>query len=235
MSILARRNSISVLELAGPHAAEEVEVFLCTALTKRTVPPRLGQRAAHRAHLLERGVVDIGFTRPDQVLGPLVELLEIVRGVIEVLAPVEAEPAHIALDGVDVLLLLLRRIGVVEAQVAAAAELPGHSEIQADRLSMADVEVAVRLRWKTRDHRLVAAGREVGLNDLPDEIAAGLCRRRRVARHRAPVRRRSAARMSCAKSAAGRQAPCSGLRPAGLDVLKDQGRWAIRLPGKAAR
>jgi hypothetical protein len=39
------------------------------------------------------------------------------------LAPVEAQPAHVALDGVDVLLLLLGRIGVVEAQVAAPAEL----------------------------------------------------------------------------------------------------------------
>ena len=70
-----------------------------------------------------RLVVDIGLAGADQMLGPVVELLEIVRGVIEMLAPIEAEPAHVALDGVDVFLLFLGRIGVVEAQMAAAAEL----------------------------------------------------------------------------------------------------------------
>ena len=63
------------------------------------------------------------------MLGPLVELLEVVRCVIEMGSPVEAEPAHIVLDGVDVFLLLLRRIGVVEAQVTAAAELLRNAEI----------------------------------------------------------------------------------------------------------
>ena len=39
------------------------------------------------------------------------------------LAPVEAEPADVFLDRLDVLLLFLDRVGVVEAQVAAPAEL----------------------------------------------------------------------------------------------------------------
>ena len=75
------------------------------------------------ADLVGRQVVDVGLAGPDQVDRPVVELLEVVRREVEVLAPVEAEPAHVGLDGVDVLLLLLDRVGVVEAQVAAAAEL----------------------------------------------------------------------------------------------------------------
>jgi hypothetical protein len=67
----------------------------------------------------------------------------------EVLAPVEAEPADVGLDCVDVLLLLLDWIGVVEAQVAAATELGGDAEVQADRLGMADMQVAVRLGRET--------------------------------------------------------------------------------------
>jgi hypothetical protein len=59
--------------------------------------PGLGQRAAVLADLLAGEVVDVGLAGSDQVLGPLVELLEVVRGVVEVLAPVEAEPAHVAL------------------------------------------------------------------------------------------------------------------------------------------
>ena len=82
---------------------------------------------------------------------PVVELLEVVGRVVEVLAPVEAEPAHVLLDGVDVLLLLLGRVRVVEAEVAAAAELLGDAEVQADRLRVAEVQVAVRLRREARD------------------------------------------------------------------------------------
>ena len=73
------------------------------------------------------------------------------------LAPIEAEPAHVALDGVDIFLLLLGRVGVVEAQVAVAAELLGDAEIEADRLGVADMEIAVRLRRKAGDDALVPA------------------------------------------------------------------------------
>jgi hypothetical protein len=107
------------------------------------------------------------------VLSPPIELLEIVGGVIEVLAPIEAEPAHVALDGIDIFLRLLDRIGVVVAQVAVAAELLSHAEIEADRLGVADMEIAVRLRRKAGDHAFVPARGQVRANDVADEILAG--------------------------------------------------------------
>ena len=160
----------AVRELARPHAPEQVEVLLHAAVAPGAVRAGLRQRAAARAHLLLALVVDVGLARLDQVLGPRVELLEVVGRVIEVLAPVEAEPAHVALDGVDVLLLLLGRIGVVEAQVAAAAELLRHPEVEADRLGVPDVQVAVRLGRKPRDHASVPPLREVGGDDVADEV-----------------------------------------------------------------
>ncbi len=93
------------------------------------------------------------------------------------LAPVEAEPAHVGLDGVDIFLLFLHRIGVVEAQVAAPAEFLRDAEIQADRLGVADMEVAVRLGRKAGHHLFGAAGVEVGLDDVADEVAPGFRRR----------------------------------------------------------
>ena len=171
---LGAQHPRAVRELAGPHAAEEVEVLLDAPLAEGAVRARLGQRPARQPHLLLRLVVDIGLAGPDQVLGPLVELLEIVGGVVEVLAPVEAEPAHVALDRVDVLLLLLGRIGVVEAQAAMAAELLRHAEIEADRLGVADMEVAVRLRRKARHHLARPPGGEVGADDVADEVLSRL-------------------------------------------------------------
>jgi hypothetical protein len=113
-----------------------------------------------------------------QVLGPVVELLEIVGGVIEVLPPVKAEPAHVALDGVDIFLFLLDRIGVVEAQIAVAAELQAQPEIEADRLGVSDMQIAVRLRRKAGDDLVHAAGRQIGGGDVADEVAPGLPGRR---------------------------------------------------------
>ena len=174
---LRAQHACAIREFAGAHAAEKVEVLLDAAVAERARSARLGQRAAARAHLLRALVVDIGLAGADQVLGPVVELLEIVRGVEEVVAPVEAEPAHVALDGVDVLLLLLHRVGVVEAQVAAPAELLGDAEIQADRLGVADMQVAVRLRRKAGDDAGVTAGGEVGADDVADEVLPGFARR----------------------------------------------------------
>src|SRR5690606_20722519 len=126
----------------------------------------------------------------DQVLGPLVELLEVVGGVVEVLAPVVAEPVHVLDDGVDVLLLLLDRVGVVEPQVAAAAEFLGDAEVDADRLGMADVQVAVRLRREPGDDGPGTAGLDVGAHDVANEVprACGSVRIGLVGRHRSPCR-----------------------------------------------
>ena len=85
-------------------------------------------------------------------------------------APVEAEPADIALDRVDVLLLFLRRVGVVEAQVAVAAEFLRDAEIQADRLRVADVQIAVGLGREARDDLADAAGGDVGRDDVANEV-----------------------------------------------------------------
>src|SRR5262245_57670321 len=90
---------------------------------------------------------------------------------IEVLAPVEAEPQHVLLDGVDVLLLFLGGIGVVKAQVAAAAELLRDAEVQADRLGVPDMQVSVRFGREAGDDGFVPLRIEVGLNDVADEVA----------------------------------------------------------------
>ncbi len=178
---LGPQHARAVGELAGPHAAEQVEVLIHATVPERTVPARLRQRAAGRPHLLLALVVDIGLAGLDEVLAPAVERLEVVGRVIEVLAPVEAEPLHVALDGVDVLLLLPGRVGVVEAQVAAAAELLGDAEVEADRLGVADMQVAVGLRRKARHHALVPARLQVRLHDVADEILPRLaCRRARL-------------------------------------------------------
>ena len=58
-------------------------------------------------------------------------------------------------------------VGVVEAQVAEAAEFLGEAEVEADGLGVADVQVAVGLRRKPGDHpALVFAGLQVFHDDI---------------------------------------------------------------------
>jgi hypothetical protein len=60
-------------------------------------------------------------------------------------------------DGVYVFLFLLLRVGVVEAQVAGAGVVQGQAKVQADRLGMAEMQVAVGLRREAgADFRRVA-------------------------------------------------------------------------------
>jgi hypothetical protein len=82
----------------------------------------------------------------------LVGLLEIVGAVEEAVAPVEAQPVDVLLDGVHKLGVLLGGVGVVHAQVADAAELFGGAEVDAQRLAVADVQIAVRLRREAGVH-----------------------------------------------------------------------------------
>ena len=116
-------------------------------------------------------MVDVRLPLTDEFLGQLVHLVEIVGRVQGPVPEGKPEPVDVAHDGVDVLDAFGQRIGVVEAKVAMAAILLGHTEVEADRLGVTDVQVAVRLRRKAGDDAAVMLARaEVVLDDLADEI-----------------------------------------------------------------
>ena len=159
------------------------------AIAIGALPARLGQRAAILAHLVAVEVADVRLALADQLDRPLVHLPEVVGAVKEPVIPLAAEPANVLDDGIDVFLLLLLRVGVVEAQVELAAELRGDAVVQADALGVADVQVAVRLRREPRRHASAPlAGLKIVRHHLPDEVqpplpAAFLIAIRPVARH----------------------------------------------------
>ena len=162
-------------KLTGPHAQEEIQVLLDGPRAIGAVPAGLGQAAAVFADFLRAEVIHVGLALFDQMFGPSIELLEVVRGEVKVLAPIEAQPGDVCLYGIDVFLFFLGGVGVVETQGAVAAELAGHTEIEADRLGMPDVEVAVGLRREAGHHLGGAAGRQVAGNDVTDEVTHAGC------------------------------------------------------------
>ena len=133
--------------LTGGHLPEQAQVLggfpipvgaLDAWLSEAPAPSRDGFRVL---------VVDIGQASLDQVFRPCVELFEVVRGKAN-LVRFEAQPPHVVDDGLDVLGTLGCGVRVVKAQKAAASELGGHREVQADRLGVTNVEIPVRFRRK---------------------------------------------------------------------------------------
>src|SRR6266581_3895195 len=101
----------------------------------------------------------------------LIESLEVIGSVEHPILPVETHPAHVVLDGLNVFEVLLGGIRVVEPEIRAAAEFFGNSKVEADGLSVTDVQIAVRLRGKTGDHSsAVLAGLQISCDDLADEV-----------------------------------------------------------------
>ena len=117
------------------------------------------------------------------MLGILVQLLKVVRRVIQVLVPVESQPLDVGQYGLDVFDVLARGVGVVKPHVAAGAGiLLAHAEVQADGLGMPDVQVAIRLRWKAgNDPAVISAGRLVFGDYAADEIGGIVPGGRRLA------------------------------------------------------
>jgi len=160
----------TIRELTGAHAGEPVQVLFHRTVAERAVLARLGEAATVFLGLLRSQVVDVGLAGLDQLHRPVVQLVEILRGIAHFTGPFEAQPLHVAFDGVDVFLVFLGRVGVVETQVRDAAELLGQAEVHTDRLGVADVQVAVGLWRETGDDLRVLARIQVRLDDRAQEV-----------------------------------------------------------------
>ncbi len=105
------------------------------------------------------------------MFGKIIELRVVIRCEKEMFAPVETKPANRLLDRCDELHVLGLGVRVVHAQVALAAEFACNPEVQADRLGMANVQIAVWLRREARgDAATVAPAALVFGHDGAQEI-----------------------------------------------------------------
>lgn len=85
--------------------------------------------------------------------------------------PIESQPGHAIADRVDIFLRFLLRIGIVEAQVTHAVIIMRNAEIQTNALGMANVQITVRFRRKTRFHPPAPfAGAIIVIDNVANEI-----------------------------------------------------------------
>jgi hypothetical protein len=167
-----------MVELTAPHALQQIQILFHRARAVGALLARLGDAATIAADLLLARAIDVRLPILHQLHGVVVQAREVVGGVVEMFTPIEPKPAHVLLDRLDVVRVLLQRIGVVEAEVTAAAKLRRHAEVETDRLGVSDVEIAVRLGRKARHHAaIVLPRRHVGRDDAANEVhrLAGGC------------------------------------------------------------
>jgi len=93
-----------------------------------------------------------------------------------VVRPTGDQPLNVLDDGLDVLDVLLRRVGVVHAKVALAVVFTGDAEVEADRFGVADVQVAVGLGGEAGDDFRVALLADMRCDDITNEIGRCRCR-----------------------------------------------------------
>ena len=165
---------LAVLKSPFLHHSEEPEVLFHAPVAVGIVLTGLLERAAVLPHLFRGKVRDIGLPFFDQIHCDLVHLFEVIRGKIEPVLVIGAQPVHVLLDRLHELALFLRGIGVVEAEIEFAAVLLRHSVVEENALGMSDVEVAVRLGRKTRVDGRVDALCKILVNFLLNKVAAGL-------------------------------------------------------------
>ena len=133
------------------HFLEKRKIFLYASVSVRTLFARLCKRTPVLLDFLRRKVADIGFALLYQFKRRFVHFVEII-GRPESLIPPETKPFHIFFNGVDVFNILFYRVRVVISEVAGAAVLRRRGKVQADGFRVSDMQVAVRLRRKTRAH-----------------------------------------------------------------------------------
>ena len=158
---------------AVPHLPEKLQVLLHAAVPPGALDTGLVNCSPAFGNLFLALVVNVCEASLYELFGPLVKLVEIV-GCIALLLPLETHPAYIFLNRVHILDILLDRIGVVIAEIGLSAILGGESEIDAQALGVAEVQIAVGFGRETGQNRIHFSAFEVFFNDFLKEIQLSL-------------------------------------------------------------
>ncbi len=174
---LSAQNFRTRIELTPFHTSKQVEILFDSTFAIWAVLTRLGQSASIFARFFGVQVTDIGFIGLDQLNRPVVQLVKVIRRIVDIALPLITKPGDVVFDRINEFLAFFLWVGVIETQVTCAIKLFGNAEVEADRFRMADMEITIWLWRESGLHRLYAPGIKVFLNDFGDEIITGVrCR-----------------------------------------------------------
>ena len=80
--------------------------------------------------------------------------------------PIKSQPFDVLLDRVNIFCILCNWIGIVKAKIGFTLVFVSQSKIQAYAFRVSQMQVAIRLRWKTRMHGFRLSRCQISLNDF---------------------------------------------------------------------
>ncbi len=175
---LGTQHHRTVRKLTRLHARKPVQTLFGGTITERRVRPRLRRVAPVLTDLLGGLLIDVGVPLADQILGPLIEQLEVIARIADLALPRCAHPLDISDDRIDEDLLFFLGVGVVESQQKLPAELDREPVVERDALGVPQVQEPVGLGGEACAHdapvarRAPAALLDVRVDQLLDEVTA---------------------------------------------------------------
>ena len=147
--------SLGVLALR--HLGKQAQVFLHTALSVRAVFSGHIEGAAVFALLLGCQLAHICLALLNEFYRTFVQKIKVIGSKKDIVI-IKAQPLDVFFNRFHILGVLFGGVSVIKAQIANALVLIFYTEIDADCLRMADVQIAVRLGRKARLHAFVHTG-----------------------------------------------------------------------------
>ena len=139
---------LTVFDFTILHGLEKAKVLVNRAVAVWRCYTGFGRCTFLLSNLLCRLLIYIGFALFDELDGKVIELLEIVRSVVDI-APLESQPSDVLLYGIYIFHILFDGVGVVESQVAYAIVFLRNTKVHADGFHVTDMQVTIWLRRKT--------------------------------------------------------------------------------------
>ena len=164
----------AVGKLAVLHSLKEVEVLFDRAIAVGAVLAGLGKGASVLTKLFCIKVANVCLAVLDKLYCELVALIKVIGAVENAAGGLASKPGKVAVDAFNVLVVLLRGVGIVVTEVEKAAVLLCGHRIDPDRLCGADVEISVRLGRKTGVDLELGISRKVLVNYIVDKVISDL-------------------------------------------------------------
>ena len=173
---LSAQHPGAIDKLTCAHALKQIKVFSFRALAVWAGFARMSKRATIFAHFLSTEIIHVSLALLDQFDCIAVKLFEVIRCPSHLTLPLKAQPLNVPLNSACIFLAFLFGICVVKAQIAVALIVECQTKIQANRLGMTNMQISIRLRWEACDNIGMFTTRQIGLNNIADEVGDGcLC------------------------------------------------------------
>jgi hypothetical protein len=163
---LCTESLCAIGEFAVLHTLKQFQILLNASVTPRRFLARLGKGSAVCGHFICGEIAHIGFTLFYKLNCVFIAFSEIIAAVKYAARRLEAQPADIVINTVNVLYVFFSGVGIVITEVEFTVEILCGGSVYPYSLKRADMKITVGLRRKTGMDVVLSALRKVGAYNI---------------------------------------------------------------------